>query len=112
MTVVLGSQRRRLSHQQEGCAEYPGLLVGTLGELRAAHAAREAEVVSYARARARLPSDRLGLDREGLQPFGGRVYGRGKTRRTGTEHDHVEVATLTELRAHSIRRSELRIGGV
>ena len=55
-------------HQQEARAEDPGLLVGALGELGAADAAGEAEVVADQRAGAGLPADRLALDDERRRP--------------------------------------------
>ena len=74
-----GSSRSRMSRNVR--AEHPGLLVGALGELGAADAAREAEVVADQRAGARLAADRLALDDQRREALRRRVDGGGQAGR-------------------------------
>ena len=83
---ALTSRMRRNS-----VAEHPGLLVCALRQLRAAHAAREAQVVADQGAGAGLPADRLALDHEGAQPLGGGGHRGREARWAGAYHDHVEI---------------------
>ena len=66
------------------------LLPGAKCQLAAADAVREAQVVADHRARSGLAPDRLRLDDEGAQSFGGAVDRGGKPRRSRPEDGEIE----------------------
>src|SRR5262245_34760628 len=57
------------AHAQEARSEDPGLLIGALRELGAAHPTREPKIVSYQRAGPCLPPDRFALHHQRAQPL-------------------------------------------
>src|SRR5439155_7352852 len=90
------SKFHHLWSQKESRLEHPRLLVRTLDQLAAAHAAVEAEVVADQRARAGLTADRGVLDRQRSKSLRGGVDGRGKAGRAGPDDHDIEFALLAK----------------
>ena len=85
----LASQRLDPLGEEELGPEEPRLLDRPVGQLTAAHPAREAEVVADAGARARLSAGHARVDDHGGQAFGGAVDGRRQTRRSRADDGDV-----------------------
>ena len=98
-----------LTDQQELDAERNRLLVGSRGQLGAADASGESEVIADHRAGSRLAADHLTLDDERPQPIRRRVDRRGETRRPCSDDDDiVEAAFGLRLDAEHPRDLEVR----
>src|SRR5512141_243834 len=84
-----GLEPARLAREDVLRPEEPGLLVRTLGQLGAADAARETEVVPDHRTGAGLPAYRFTLDDDGAQSLRGCIHGGRETRRAATDDDEI-----------------------
>ncbi len=81
-------------HEHELRPEHPRLVVRALGQLPAADAAREPEVVPDERARRGLAADAALVDHQRAEPFRGAVHRGRQARGTGPDDDDVEVHPL------------------
>ena len=110
--VLVTPQPSRLSHEQKLGPEDPCLLVGALGELSAAHAAGEPEIVADQRARSRLPTDPSALDHECRQSLRRGIHRGGQTGGARADDRDVEIALGAEPRVHAERARQFGVGGV
>ena len=86
--LVLNPQAGHLLGQNLD-AEALGLGDGAAGQVRAAEAVGEAQIVLDARRRARLAAGGLALDHHGVQALGRPVDGGGQPRRAAADDDQV-----------------------
>ena len=88
-------------------AELARLGDGPAGELGAADAGREAEVVLDPARGAGLAAQRRALDDQRVEALGGSVDRGGQARRAGADDEQVDLLTWRELAAHSERAQQL-----
>jgi hypothetical protein len=92
--VGCGLQRDRLARRDHADAELDRLQARLRGEVVAAHAEREAEVVLDARRRRRLAAGRHAVEQHRAQALGGAVDRGREPGRPGADHGEVDVGVL------------------
>ena len=104
MAIVAGLERERAIGRCGTGAELAGLRDGPGGELGAADAGREAEVVLDPARRARLAAEGAALDDERVEAFGRAVDGRAEPGRTAPDDNEVDLLARGELEPDAERR--------
>src|SRR5439155_3432220 len=96
---VAGGRLERDGAVRRGQArpELARLRDGAAGELRAADAAREAEVVLDPPRRARLAAERRALQDQGVEPLRGAVDGRAQPAWARADNEQVDLLARREL---------------
>ena len=107
MALVTGLERQRAVGRCGAGAELPRLRDRPGGELGAADAGREAEVVLDPARRTRLAAEAAALDDERVEPFGGAVDGGTEPRRAATDDNEIDLLARGELEADAERPRHL-----
>ena len=108
---IFHAQGSHFLRREDFRTEALGLRDRATGEVPAAEARREAQVVFDARACARLAAGGFTLDHERAQSFGSTVYGGGKPRRAPAhDYDVVERESSMQLAANLF--GDLLVGGL
>src|SRR5919112_1052851 len=115
--IPVAAQPDRLAREPEGSTEQPRLLVSLPGQLRTTDPAREAEVVAYKGARARLAAEGLPLYDHGAKAFRGPIDRGSQPGGSRADDDEVEVPNIRqgvhpERGDHLERVGDLGIGRV
>ena len=107
VSSVAGFERDRAVGGRRSCAELARLADGAAGELGAADAGREAEVVLDPARRSGLAAERGALDDQRVEPFGGAVDGGGEAGGAAADDEQVDFLARRQLAADPERAQHL-----
>ena len=112
MSSVAGLERDRAVGSRGSRAELARLADGAAGELGAADAGREAEVVLDPARRSGLAAERGALDDQRVEPLGGAVDGGGEAGGAAADDEQVDFLARRQLASDPERAQHLASRGV
>ena len=93
-------------------AKFLGLSISAPGQVLSGYSRREAQIIFDLRTGAGLSSGRGGFDHEHVEAFGRGVHGRGQSRRTRADNDHIANQSFVNLRIQAQAVRHLLIAGI